>query len=453
MAAVIGNTRLGPALTDLKPCVEAIGREVDKLGSKDTTTSNGTTVVFNSNSELDPKYFGWSQGDSHNDVLSRIGLNFSLLEDRILARKHGLVFGAQGGRLEVEWNHSESQDIDEEIPEKGVFREEVKRKRRVHRPFEESFAEIRGDLDATKPVLETALEDAGLTEPFSGLLETYLVPYSNAGNNSVPSALSSLNQSNQTFAAGFLSFESQHFRWRNVPLGEVSVGGRIGVLPVETLVSVSNDPNKKPNAYLQNAFDWNLNVRLSGRWGERMLATMLVSFGQNILLTNSSVLTPAAPSVSNNPPSNNTPANTTSAFGHSQSGATFTEIGPELRFYPYRLQRVDNEKRYLAPSFSLSTGLRLDERFSDLQQTQYGNFLKPTERLFLRTFVTLTSILERNPNSTAKASPFSAAIGFQYETPWLFPSSSRLVVPSSSGIFINASIDIVSAFSKQQSSK
>ena len=50
-----------------------------------------------------------------------------------------------------------------------------------------------------------------------------------------------------------------------IQIGEMSIGGRVELLPVETLVTVSGT-DSKPRAYLQNAFHWDLNVRGSERW-------------------------------------------------------------------------------------------------------------------------------------------------------------------------------------------
>jgi hypothetical protein len=135
-------------------------------------------------------------------------------------------------------------------------------------------------------------------------------------------------------------------------------------------------------------------------------------------------------------------------------------VGPELRIYPYQLQRVNDEKKFLLPSFSFSTGLRLDNRFSDLNQTQYYNFRRPTQRFFLRAFVTLTNVVERNPSQKANSGLFNVGLGFEYDAPWVgfFNGSTcetdpcsggRLVVPPDSRVYINASIDLVKAFSKQ----
>ena len=432
MEAVIGNVDFGPALEAVEPCTELVKVEVAMLGLKDTTTTRGsllsppvptdTALVFRDYSTLDPTYFGWSKAELYTDGILRINSNLSLLADRLFSSTKLLPVRPVGGRLKNELKDA-----------------------RIANGADAIFRNLRVALYK----LNTAMETAGLTEPFSGVFETYLIPYSSAGSNSVPSALSSLNQSTQTFAAGFLSFESTHFRSRNVAFGEISIGGRIGLSPVETLVSISSSPTQ-PNAYLQNAFNWNLNVRGTERLGSRMLFAGLLTFGQNILLTNSEVVTPA----SSGGTKSAVPATTTAPFGnHTQSGAWFVEIGPELRVYSYHVHRVADEKKFLNPSFSLSSGLRLDDRFSGLNETQYGNFWRPTQRWFLRAFVTLTNVLELNPNSSKKANsgPFNVAVGFEYDSVWGFPAVGRLVVPAVSRVYINASVDLVKAFSKQSS--
>ncbi len=461
MDAVVANTGLDTDVSNtdhtqrleyLSSCAELLLRTIHVLGQSDTTTTRGqlanppvtsdTTKVFAGASELDPFYFGWNKGDVYNDALVRISSNLSLLADRVYSNNHNFwpPIG-HSARLTGETKRAALK-----LSIKG---------RTPLLPLDKEFVNyVVTSLSDAHFALTTIMENNGLTEPFSGLLETYVVPYSTAGSNGVPSALSSLNQSNQTFAAGFLSFESDHFRPRVIQIGEMSIGGRVGLLPVETLVTVSGT-DSKPRAYLQNAFHWDLNVRGSERWGSRTLVAALVSFGQNILLSNSSVITPATQSPAS---SAQTPAaaNTTSPFGNTQSGAWFFEGGPELRIYPYQMQRVNDEKRFLLPSFSFSTGIRLDARFSGLNTlfkdqngAAYGDFWKPTQRWFLRAFVTLTNVLERNPSQKSNSGLFNVGLGFEYDNVWGFPGAGRLVVPADSKIYINGSIDLVKAFSKQ----
>lgn len=80
------------------------------------------------------------------------------------------------------------------------------------RGLEETDIEV--NLAVAQQTLRTLQEDQGLTEPFAALLETYFIPFTSTGSNSVTSALTGTNNKNQTFAAGFLSFESDHLRTR-----------------------------------------------------------------------------------------------------------------------------------------------------------------------------------------------------------------------------------------------
>jgi uncharacterized protein YceK len=50
-------------------------------------------------------------------------------------------------------------------------------------PTKEDLKDILTNIDVAHQALTKIMEDAGLTEPFSALLETYLIPYSTAGSN------------------------------------------------------------------------------------------------------------------------------------------------------------------------------------------------------------------------------------------------------------------------------
>ncbi len=435
MSAIItGATFVVGDFIALAKCTQLLYDDVRTLSDTKTKTTSGeisnpktsdTTAIFATQSKLDAHYFGWNQGDIYDDTLQKIKGNLGVLMDRVYSNKKGWYFVPFSSRLRREWGYAN--------PGNSMFHDYAD-------PVKKNLAVADADLTS-------AMEDEGLTEPFSALLETYLIPYSSAGTNAVPSALNGLNTPTQSFAAGFLSFESSHFRAQN-GVGEMSIGGRIGVSPTETLVSLSSAPTA-PKAYLQNSFNWSLNARGTARMGSSLLFAGLFTFGQNIILTNSSVVTPTTSSTTSGTTGTSTPAVTTSAFGNTQSAAWFYELGPEIRIYPYRLQRVASEKKYLLPSFSFATGLRVDDRFTDLNQQQFGNFDKPGERWFLRSFVTLTKVFERNPSQKSNSGVFNAGLGFEYDTVWGFPAGNRLVVPPNSRIYINASIDLVSAFTKQ----
>ena len=537
MGKVIANE--SPQDTDLElllPCTRKILDLSVVLSSSNVTiarsqltggNANDTTLVFQADvaaPALDPLYFGWRKADVFRDALIRINSYVLQLADWAASnRRFGFIsvpFGHQG-RLKGQYDDLRQRAKEKMLNPAGAeplssvralsavvapatmakyesdalqsktnanAAQQLKQdEQQIDKEIDSQLRRIETNLSDAAAILNTLMENNGLTEPFSGLLETYLIPYSNAGSNAVPSALQGLNQSNQTFAAGFLSFESNHFRTRKVQAGEISVGGRVGVTPVQTLVSLSNDPNLTatpakppvPKSYLQNAFEWSLNTRWSTHLGKRTLVAALASFGDNVLISGSQVVNPSTVTTMNPPAQQQaaaaaspapattvaTNATTTTPFGnHTQNGAWFGELGPELRIYPHRLRRVDDEKTYLSPSFSFSTGMRLDERFAGLGQTTYNNFRRPTQRFFLRAFVTLNNIGELNPNSAKKPneSPlFTVALGFEYDSAWgSFATTAcdsysqcspgRLLVPADSKVYINASIDLVKAFSKQQ---
>jgi hypothetical protein len=369
--------------------------------------------------------------------LIRINENLDLLINRVYANKKYLGF--TNGFKRLERIRAEYKDAyGTRNPQNAAKHELAPAQEALRDEFTDS---VRTNLSVSASTVRTAMENAGLSEPFSALLETYVVPFSSTGTDAVPSALNSTNQSSQTFAAGFLSFESDHYRTIN-GFGEVSIGGRIGVSPTETLVTLSNAPTV-PRAYLQNAFSWDLNVRGTTRMGSSVLLAGLFTFGQNILLSNSSVVTPGTSSI--------LPV-TTSPYGDTQTAAWFYEIGPEIRIYPYRLQRVASEKKFLLPSFSFATGFRVDDRFTSLSQVtqqQLRSFNRPGQRWFLKSFVTLTKVFERNQSQKSNSNLFNIGIGYEYNSVWGFSGSNRLVVPPNSRIYINASIDLVKAFTKQ----
>ena len=431
MDSVVANAGFSPDdLNNMGVCSDRIEAAIDELSKVRPTTENNAAIIEEASTTFlppDDRYFGWAKGASYVQTLTSVNSNLSQLIYRVYANAlNGLLSLPLGccKRIQGEKNFYNKQGIKVQIEVDSVKR----------------------TLNAAQAHLRRTLEDNGLTEPFSGLLETYLIPYSASGNNLVPTALTALNQNTQTFGAGFLSFESQHFQLKQSDAGELSLGGRVGVAPTQTLVNVSGTTG--PRSYLQNAFNWDMNARLSSPIGSKTLFGLVYTFGQNVLLSQSSVITPAQNSPAPSGPTGS--ASTTTPYGnHTQAAASFWEAGPELRMYPYNLQRVSADKKYLLPSFFFDTGIRFDKRFENLNETQYGNFWRPTQRFFFRSFVTLTNVLERNPSQKSNSGLFNVAIGFEYSTAWGSPPNGRLVVPADSLVYINASIDLVKAFSKQ----
>lgn len=461
---IVGKPFTSPDLLDLAHCSSLVLHAVQQL-QEDLSVANYDTATFTTAAgapaqfRADPVqvefqdnlYFGWRKNDAVRDTLIRFHSSLDRLIDksnsRRLARKHPMDLIAMGTpKLSLDFatafaapkNSCSSVEVDLQKVDANLLRNLC---------AQTYTTQVVSTLMVAQQGLQTIMEDQGLTEPFAALLETYFVPFSAAGSNGVPSALTATNQKNQTFAAGFLSFESDHFRAPNIPFSSLSFGGRIGISPRETLVTVnglmdsSGNPDTRPRAYLQNAFNWQLDTRGNFALGRRSEASLLFAWGQNILIADTNAVGPAAP-------------NTTTLYGNTQSGAWFWESGVGYRIYPYDLQRVRDEKKFLLPSFSLSTGFRRDSRFAGLEQAQLGSFSNPEQRWFLRSFVTLTNVFERNQSGNNNSGLFNVGIGFDYETVWGFGAGGergRLTVPNSSRIYLNASIDLVGALGKQGS--
>jgi hypothetical protein len=287
-------------------------------------TAAGDPPKFKADPVADYKnhlYFGWQQDDLVRATLIRMNSYLTRLIDRYFERARflGLPVGRQ-------------RRYDEELKKVAVAISDAQPARKVavqrwahSRGIEETDIEV--NLAVAQQTLRTLQEDQGLTEPFAALLETYFIPFTSTGSNSVTSALTGTNNKNQTFAAGFLSFESDHLRTRKIPFGDLSFGGRIGISPTETLVTVAGltnastgTPDNKPKAFLQNAFNWRLNVRVKMPLGRRSEASPLFSWGQNILVADTSAVGPAPP-------------NTTTLFGgNTQMGHGFGRPAWNIEF-------------------------------------------------------------------------------------------------------------------------
>ena len=159
-------------------------------------------------------------------------------------------------------------------------------------------------------------------------------------------------------AAGFLDFESEHFSAKQSRSLDVSFGGRFGIGPTQTLVKVSGlklpdgTVDNRVFTLFQNAFIWELNGRLNSRFGRKGEVSIPVfRYGETILLDDSVLV---------GPDKENT---TTLVQNNIGRNAWFWELGPEYRLYPYLLPRVHDQKKFLLPSFSLSSGYKKEHRF------------------------------------------------------------------------------------------
>jgi hypothetical protein len=85
----------------------------------------------------------------------------------------------------------------------------------------------------------------------------------------------------------------------------------------------------------------------------------------------------------------------------------------EYRIYPYELQRVRDEKKFLLPSFSFVSGFRRDSRFAGLQETHMATSQNPVQQWVMRSFVTLTNVFERNPSGKNNSGVFNVGLGFE----------------------------------------
>jgi aminopeptidase-like protein len=122
-----------------------------------------------------------------------------------------------------------------------------------------------------------------------------------------------------------------------------------------------------------------------------------------------------------------------------------------LRLYSNLLEKVEDNRDFLNPSWSLAMGFRADSRF----QPYPGSGL-PVDNLrkrwFLRSFVTLTNVIEKNNNNATagKTNPFDVAVGVEYDRGGRYPWGARSqTVPDGVMVFINASVDLIAAFKKQ----
>lgn len=130
--------------------------------------------------------------------------------------------------------------------------------------------------------------------------------------------------------------------------------------------------------------------------------------------------------------------------------AWFWEAAPEYRLYPKLLETVEDTKQYLQPSFSFATGYRRDSRFNQASGGGIDSFANPTKRWFIRSFVTLTKVTQRDFTTTTSAAPFDVSVGVEFDTVWgKSDGKAGAAVPDGTKIFINASFDLVKAFTKQ----
>jgi hypothetical protein len=370
-------------------------------------SSDETGTRFQNKSEhfeADP-YFGWYQKELLDNVLVRMEYGLEILLESL--QRTLLGRGALARALEKKDKH-------------------------------EHYLLAKTRLYAARSRLSQILEDRGLTEPFSAVLDTYIIPFAVTGSNRVPTALLGANSKNQTLASGTLAFESERFRDRRIRFADLSVGGRIGIAPTQTIVSIKNgsvDENK-PHTLLQNAFHWSFNCRGNIALSRKSEVAPFFAFGQTVLLEDSIAVGPDEGA-------------TAALFANNKAThARFWEKGIEVRIYSMRRSRVRVEKKYLSPKFQLATGHRIDERFAGLNE--FG-FSRPRQRWFVRGFVFLTDVGERNFSGVNKSNPFNLAVGIEYDAAWgtgRLPDQLR--VPGNSRVYINASLDLIEAFSKQK---
>lgn len=101
------------------------------------------------------------------------------------------------------------------------------------------------------------------------------------------------------------------------------------------------------------------------------------------------------------------------------------------------------------PALSFATGFKSDQRFQRGGGPGLGAFGSPSARYFLRSFVTITNVRERGFSEKPNEKIFNVAFGIEYQTPWSRGQGVTNRVPSTTMVFVNASINLIKAFGKQ----
>jgi len=440
--ALSGRKASSPSFTsgDVKACGELVQTNTTTL--RDAVTGSTDPDKFIAISGVDfpkPPFLSFKAGDSMNTTIltyrrALAALQESLHSTRILTMTKGNLRSAALNKAATDVRYAKTKGTKSGTDPK-------KAKDDTNTDLEAALSSV----EVASGIVLQLMDQRNLLDPFNALLQTYIVAVVAAGNTQVPSALTTQVQTNQVKAAGFLNFESEHFHTNSNTGPDLSFGGRFGVGPVETLDTVAPAPQKpSPTGVYtlhQNAFIWDLNARLNWRLGRKAeLSLPMFRFGETILMDDS-VSVSAQPTTTAMPIANNR-----------GKSAWFWEAAPEYRLYPKLLATIEDSKKFLEPSFSFSTGYRRDSRFDPFPGSGIESFANPTKRWFIRSFVTLTKVAQKDFSSTTTANPFDVSIGVEWDTTWgTSGGKAGPGVPDATRIFINASIDLVKVFTKQGS--
>lgn len=409
----------------------------DALNNKDKST-----VQVDSDTN---RFFHFKKDDLYSDAAFAFRRDISSLLSASSSQWH-IVKMSHGPMLafSIDQSKKAGERARTKAGQKAHEREQTEAEKAAKQAVRDTFKQAILNLRIAEGRVLRLMDQRGLLDPLSALLQTYVVAITNVGNTDVPSALTAVNQGNQVKAAGYLDFESEHFKARNGIFSnfDLSFGGRFGVTPEQTLVTLTPPATTNPKpvyTLFQNAFLWELNGRVGLPWGRRAEVSLPVfRFGQTILLDDSILVGP------------NSNQSTSLVPNNKGRGAWYWELAPQYRIYPRLVELIHYDKKFLSPSFDFASGFRRDSRFQPTVGSGIETFANPVKRWFIRSFVNLMKVNERNPSGKDASNPFDVAIGVEYDAVWGHSGGKfGPAVPPSTKIFVNASIDLVKAFTKQ----
>jgi hypothetical protein len=235
-------------------------------------------------------------------------------------------------------------------------------------------------------------------------------------------------------AAMFVEFESKHFRDEESRV-DYSYGGRTGFLPLMAVVARRPEPAAAGTAAaatpqpsllpaFQNGFAWSLNgrasIQLPGesefsgvvRAGQGRLDSLTVKLGEGEGAKLADVV-----------------RNGVGRWAWSH------EAGVEFRAYRQDLAAAHLQKEFLLPMFSLSTGLRWDERLKDVGSA--GASASADERWFFRFTVNLVKVVDSRLEG-AQAKPFALRVSVDHDH-----ARRASTVPSGTRLFLEADANLL----------
>jgi hypothetical protein len=301
-------------------------------------------------------------------------------------------------------------------------------KSEVRRARAPALSSLTGALEDLRNIEHRVLSRSDLYEPIGAVLRggySLADPGDEAGSPFVRNDLATEHS-----AAFFVEFESKHYRDEESWL-DYSYGGRTGFLPLMTIVAkrpeAAGSATPPPPALLpsfQNGYAWSLNGRanvhlriqseLSGfvRIGQGRLGSLTVTLGEG---ENAKVA--------------DTVRNEVGRWAWSR------EAGVEFRAYRQDLDDAHLQKEFLLPMFSLSTGLRWDERFRNTGPLKA--FTSADERWFFRFSVNLVKVVDSRIEG-AQAKPYALRVSVDHDH-----ARGDSGVPSGTRLFLEADANLL----------